>query len=71
MACGYVIYRLGAFSARIGCINAPLHICVRPLQVARSTEKGNARASESGTSNKVQTLTLFFVTKGQRGEDRG
>lgn len=65
--CGYVISR----SRRCVSIGGDLriyHICVRLLQsVARSTDPGNAKASNSGTSDMVRTLTLcIFITDLQR-----
>ena len=42
--------------------NVGIHIFrVRPLQFARSTKVGNAKASTSGTSNS-KVLTLFCIS---------
>ena len=53
-------------------ITAPLHICVRPLRVARSTIQGNARASKSGTSDKYRLSRFFFFNQQpESGESTG
>ena len=59
--CGYV-YSCRMHDAQSVRHCDDIHICVRPLHVARSTGMGNAKASSSGTGNSTALTLFLFIT---------
>ena len=62
MPCGYVTGRIGKIRENFDCRMPYLHICVRPLQVARSTNRAMSEPQTVGRVTSTDSHAFVFKT---------